>query len=436
MYSDSTTQPRRQSARFYEYPARRGADLSTGPRVEVYEKPEPPQLSRRYPDSDRDQRDTRIVSRRPNRTRDSSPDDDYQRTSRKKPVVLLARPRSTSRVRIREPAFVNVDSSSDEEPRRRRKDRGDDTHIRATSRPGKKNEYAFVRSASKGRRKSDARAPVVHDLELKTDRRHKDFQSRRDSLENTEALVLVRARSRERENLVDDDSDRDSYAGRKNRRTVYGGENRRRRGTVDDSRREIILAQDDRDRDDRRRSTQGAKLYGYGKGVVVAAETEDDLRSERRAPARRRVSLSPDRDSLASSRADFGIARAKSVTTRGQKNRRLRGYDDRSMDSESLRDPRRDSAYYTDSERRAKEREREAIEREKRAIDREKAALDRERLLVDREKRAIPQGRDVPDDRRRSAADYLKQGDAYLKDGQKYYKTGQGLVSGMKNLLK
>ena len=114
--------------------------------------------------------------------------------------------------------------------------------------------------------------------------------------------------------------------------------------------------------------------------------------------------------------------------------RRSRVYDDRVSDSEVRRDPRRDSAYYTDGDRRAKDREREAIDREKRAIDREKAALDREKLLVDREGKASLQG--VPDDRRRSAADYLKQGDQYLKDGQKYYKGGQTVLGGVKNLFK
>ena len=198
MYSDSTIQPRRQSARYVEYPPRRGADVAHGPRIEVYENE--PSLARHYPDSDRERKDALIVSRRPARTRDSSPEDDYQRTPRRKSLVL--RPRSASRVRILVPEDVEYVSSSDDDRRRRRKSRGDDTHIRATSRPGKKNDYAFVRTPSKGRRKSDAKATVVHDLELKTDRRYKDFRGRRDDLENTEAAVLVRARSRDRDRLV------------------------------------------------------------------------------------------------------------------------------------------------------------------------------------------------------------------------------------------
>jgi hypothetical protein len=416
MYTDSVASPRRQSARYYDYPARRSVDLSTGPRVQVYEK-EPMSLARRYPDSDRE---LQVVKSRPIRVRAASPDDDYERTPRGKSLVI--RPRSTSRVRIVEPASLIVDSSSDGEPRRSRRGRGDDTRIRATSRPGKKNEYAFVRTPSKKRRKSAARVGVVHDLELKTDRRHKDFQSRRNDLENTEALVLVRARSRDREILADDESDLDFYDGRR-RRSDYGGGSGRKRGSMDEGRREIVIGRDDRDRDHRRRSIQEPKRYNHGKSLVIAGD-EEDLRSDRARPRRRRVSLSPDRDTVDSSSLGGGVRRA---------NRRSRGYDDM-MDSEPRRDPRRDSAYYTDGERRAKEREREAIDREKRAIDREKAALDREKLLVDREHRA-PAG-DIPDDRRRNAADYLQQGGTYLKDGQKYYKGGQGLLSGARNLFK
>lgn len=426
MYSSSVGQPHHQSARYYDYPARREADLSRDPRFEVYEKES--SVSRRPPDSDRDPRDTRIVRSRPIRTRESSPDEDYERTAQRKSLVI--RPRSTSRVRLREPASVVVDSSSDDEPRRRRKDRADDTHIRATSRPGKRNEYAFVRTPSKGRRKSDVRAPAVHDLELKTDRRHKHFQHRRNDMENTEAAVLVRARSRERDRSVDDDSDSDDGRSRR-RRSKYRGEIQRKRRSLDDSRREVIIARDDRDHDDRRRRTRDSKLYTYGTGLVVA--DEESLHSNTRHPRRRHVSLSPDRNTVTSSRAGDGVERANTVTSRDQKPRRSRAYDDWSIDPEKRRDPRKDSAYHPDGERRVKDREREAIDREKRAIDREKAALDREKFLVYREKRVSP--RDVPDDRRRSAGDYLKQGDQYIKDGQKYHKTGQGLVGSMKNLF-
>lgn len=433
-YTDSVAEPRRRSARYYDYPARRGADLSTGPRVEVCEKQ--PSLSRLYPDSDREQSGALVVRSKPVRIRAASPDDDYERRPRGKSVVL--RPRSISRVRIREPVLVAADSSSDDEPRRSRRNRGDDTRIRATSRPGKKNEYAFVRTPSKKRRKSDARPAAVTDLELKTGRRHKYFQSRRDDLENTEARVLVRARSRERQRFVDDASDLDSHDGRR-RRSHYIDESRQK-GSIDNGRGEIVVARDDRDRDDRRRSTRGSKLYSYGKDVLIAGEDEVPP-PHRRALGRRRVSLSPDRETIDSSTVDGSIRRANTVTSRGSVPRRSRAYEDRLIDPEMRVDPRRGSAYFTDGERRAKEREREAIEREKRAIDREKAALDRERLLVDRENPVS--ARDLADDRGRSAGDYLKQGQTYLKDsqkyykdGQKYYKGGQGLVSGMKNLLK
>ena len=435
LYSESIDEPRRRSAQYYQYPARRGADLANSPRVEVYDKPI--SLPRRYPDSDREQKGALVVRSKPLRVRAASPDDDDERRSRRKSVVL--RPRSTSRVRIREPVLLADTSSSDEEPRRSRKNRGDDTRIRATSRPGKKNEYAFVRSASKGRRKSDAKAAVVTDLELKTDRRHKDFQSRRNDLENTEALVLVRARSQERDRLVDDLSDLDSYDGRR-QRSHYNTESRGKRASLDDGRRAIVVARDDRDRDDRRRSTRGTKLYKYGDGLVIAGDGED-VRSKGRGSGRRRISLSPDRETIDSSTVDGSLRRASTVSSRDPRARRSRAYDDRVIDPDTRLDPRRDSAYFTDGERRAKEREREAIEREKRAIDREKAALDKEKLLVDREKR-LP-ARDVLDDRGRDAGDYLKQGQTFLKDGQKYYKDGQkyykggqGVVGGIKNLLK
>lgn len=424
-YTDSVSQPRRESARHFDGSARRAVELAAAPRVGLYEK-EPISLPRLYPDSDRE---TRIVNRRPNRTRDSSSDSDYERTPRRKPLVI--RPRSMSRVQLVEPASVTGDSSSDEEPRRHRRGRDDDTHIRATSRPGKKKEYALVRKPSRSRRKSDARAPVVHDLEFKTKPQHKTFQSRRDNLENTEALVLVRARSREREGLVDESSDEDVYSGRR-RRSHYGRHSRRERGSIDDGQRELVIARDDRDREGRKSSTRGPELYSYGKGLILADGVI--LRSDRGIPGRRRQSLSPDLESVDSNRAGEGLRRASTVISRAQKPRSSRAYDDRLIEPERRVDPRRDSAYYTDAERRAKNREREAIEREKRAIEREKAALDREQLLVDRERRAS--ARDVPEERKVSAADYLKQGDQHIKDGQKYYRTGQGVVSGVKNLLK
>jgi hypothetical protein len=428
LYSDSTVQPRRQSAQYYNYPPRRIADLSSRPRVELYEKDQ--SISRRYVDSDRDQQLVRVVRGRPSHARDSSSDDDYERRPRRKSVVI--RPRSTSRVRIQEPVLVRAVSLSDDEPRRRRKQGGDDTRIRATSRPGKKNEYAFVRTPSKGRKKSDARKTVVTDLELKNDRRHKEFQSRRNDLENTEALVLVRARSRERERLEDDSSDEYIYDGRR-RLSHYDGHTTRKRGSIDGGRKVIVAARNDRDRDDRRRSIQDPKLYTYGTGLIVAGDA-DDLRSDRRGSARRRVSLSPDRETIDSSVLGGSVRRADSVTSGGQNSRRSRAYQEKITEPERQVDPLTGSAYLTDNDRRARDREREAIEREKRAIDREKAVLDREKLLVDREKR-LP-APIAPDDLRRSAGDYLKQGNTYLKDGQKYYKTGQGLVGGMKNLLK
>lgn len=427
LYSESIDEPRRRSAQYYQYPARRVAELPTSPRVEVYDPPI--SLPRRYPDSDREEKGALVVRSKPLHVRAASPDD-YEGRSRRKSVVL--RPRSTSRVRIREPVLLVDTSSSDEEPRRSRKNRGDDTRIRATSRPGKKNDYAFVRSASKKRRKSDARAAVVTDLELKTDRRHKDFQSRRDDLENTEALVLVRARSQERDRA--DLSDLDSYDGRR-RRSHYTTESRGKRASLDDGRREVVIA-----RDDRRRSTRGSKLYDYGKGLVVAGD-EDDLRSDRRASGLRRISLSPDRETIDSSTVDGSVRRASTISSRDPRARRSRVYDDRVIAPDPRLDLRGDPAYSTNSERRAKEREREAIEREKRAIDREKAALDKEKLLVDREKRAP--ARDLLDDRDRDIGDYLKQGQTFLKDGQKYYKDGQkyykggqGVIGGIKNLLK
>ncbi|KAF7502955.1 hypothetical protein GJ744_004769 [Endocarpon pusillum] len=431
LYSESIDEPRRRSAQYYQYPARRGVDLATSPRVEVYDKPI--SLPRHYPDSDWEEKGALVVRSKPLRVRAASSDDDDERRSRRKSVVL--RPRSASRVRIQEPVLLVDTSSSDEEPRRSWKNRGDDTRIRATSRPGKKNEYAFVRR----RGKSDAKAAVVTDLELKTDRRHKDFQSRRNDLENTEALVLVRARSQERDRLVDDLSDLDSYDGRR-QRSHYNTENRRNRASLDSGRRAIIIAQDDRDRDDRRRSTRGPKLYKYGDGLVIAGDG-DDIRSKGRGSGRRRISLSPDRETIDSSTVDGSLMRASTVSSRDPRARRSRAYDDRVADPDTRLDPRRDSAYFTDSERRAREREREAIEREKRAIEREKAALDREKLLADREKR-IP-ARDFLDDRGRDAGDYLRQGQTllkdgqkYYKDGQKYYKGGQAVMGGIKNLLK
>ena len=378
--------------------------------MELYEKE--PSILRRYPDSERERNDALVVRSRPLRRRDSSSDDDYERISRRKSLVL--RPRSASRVRIQEPALVAYVSSSDDERRMRRRGRNDHTHIRTTSRPGKKNEYAFVRHPSRGRRKSDARAAVVHDLELKTDPRSKEFRGRRNSLQNMEAAVLVRARSRERERLVvDDDSDLDVHEGRRQRHE-YEDETRH-------GRRAIVIA----GKDDRRRSAREPKLYSYGNEVVIADDTKEH-RPERRAPRVHRASLSPDRGSI-----DSGSVRRANTLT---KPRLSRVYDDRTTDSPVLRDPRRDSAYYTNSERRTKGREREAIEREKRAIEREKVALEREQLLVDREKKA-PAGV-VPEERRLSTVDYLKQGDQYIKDGQKYYKTGQGAMGGVNNFFR
>lgn len=392
----------------------------------------------------------------PSGRRNSSPEsNDYSRAPRRRKSALVLRPRkarSISRVRIKEPKLVAVDysssssSSDDEHLELRRSRRGRDhdagnTHIRATSRPGEKNQYAFVRkrSKSRGRRKSDARAAVVHDLELKTDPRYKEFKRRRDELENTEALILVRARSRDRVRGTrgGDDSDSDAYYEGLRR---YAGETRQHhRASLDDDhgRREIIdAARDDRSRDTRR-SARKSKQYTYGSDLIIAHE--DDLRGSTpgKYTPRRRVSLSPsDRGTITSSR------RASSLT-RAQEKRRSHLYNDRAIlnSPKVLRDPKRDSAYYTDSERRASatDREREAIEREKRAIEREKAALDREKLVVDREKRTA--GRDAVsvDDRDKGSTmglgDYLKQGNEIVRGGQKYYKTGQGVVGGLRKLV-
>lgn len=455
LYSSSSTQPHRQSARYYEYPARHGSDLSHGPRVDVYDDNNPPapiSLPRRYPDSDREHRTpTAPVFRGPPSritARDASPGSvsDYeQRTPRRKSIAV--RPRSTSRVRLQEPAAVILYTSSssssedDEEPRRRsRKDRDGEGHtrIRATSRPGKKNEYALVRTPSKkekekgkrakskGKSRATAGLAVVTDLELKTGRKYRDFRGRRDDLEDREARVLVRARSRTREGLGEEDfEDEDVYGGGR-RRSIYDGESRRKQGSIDDGRRAIVVAGD---RDSRRRksSHQEPKLYSYGRGIIAAGD-EESLRSGRSTPRRRQVSLSPDRETISSSTLGDSVRRATTVSSRGQNPSLSRVYHDSPA---PRRDPRRDSAYFTDNDRRAKDREREAIDREKRAIEREKAALDREMALVDREKRA-PAAL-TPDAKQMGPANYLKQGQGYLKDGQKYYKSGQGLLNGAKN---
>jgi hypothetical protein len=200
-YTDSVSDTRRRSARYSDYPARRGTDLGPDSRLEVYEKQ--PLLLHRHPDRDREHAGALVVRSKPVLVRATSSDDEDERRPRRKSVVL--RPRSTSRVRIQEPVLIADYSSSDDESRRSRRSRrshGDDTRIRATSRPGKKTEFALVRTPSKKRRKSVTRPVVVTDLELKTGRRHKDFQSRRNDLENTEALVLVRARSQEKTEIT------------------------------------------------------------------------------------------------------------------------------------------------------------------------------------------------------------------------------------------
>lgn len=93
----------------------------------------------------------------------------------------------------------------------------------------------------------------MHDLELKTDPRYREFKTKRDDLETTEALALVRARSRERETLIDNTSDLDVYDGRR-RRSDYRGESGRKRGSIDDARREIIVARNDPDRYEKRKA--------------------------------------------------------------------------------------------------------------------------------------------------------------------------------------
>lgn len=282
-------------------------------------------------------------------------------------MVLRPRPRSVSRVRIKEPAVVAYVSSSDDERRMRRRGRSGDTHIRATSRPGQKTKCALVRHPSKRRRKSDARVAVVHDLEHKTDSRSKLFRGRRKSMEDMEAAILVRARSRERETLIiDDDSDLDVYETTR-RRHHHGHEARHGRTA-------LVIAKNT----DRKISAREPKLYSYGNEVIVAGDKE--YRPERHAPRIRRVSVSPDRDSI-----DSGSFR-RAITLANPRLPRV--YGDRATDAAVLRDPRRDPVYHPDSQKRANDRERDAIEREKRAIEREKLALERERLLIDRENRA------------------------------------------------
>jgi len=452
-YTDSVTDTRRRSARYYDYPAHRGADLADS-RLEVFEKQ--PLVLHRHPDRDRGRADALVVRSKPALVRAASSDDEYERRPRRKSLVL--RPRSTSRVRIQEPVLVAAYSSSDDEPRRSRRSRGDDTRIRATSRPGKKTEFALVRTPSKKRRKSEARPVVVTDLELKTGRRHKDFQSRRNDLEKTEAMVLVRARSQERERFIDDVSDLDSYNG-KRRTSLYLDESRRTHGSIDNGRRELVIGRHDRGRDDTSRSTRGPKLYSYGNAVLVAGQDPAPPSCRLAPESRRRMSIGPDRATIDSSTVDGSIRYASTpAIPRSTIPFLPRTYNDRPPTEPDLlhRDARRDPApsYYaastnTDSSstRRANDRERDAIEREKRAIEREKAALDREKLLVEREKPGGSVARDLAPELQRGggrgaldylqqAPTYLKEGPKYYKDGQKYYKGEQGLLGGMKNLLK
>jgi hypothetical protein len=439
---DSLADTRRRSARYYDYPAHHGADLVTDPTMEGYEKQ--PLILHRHPNHSREHAGALVVRSKPVLVRAASSDGEYERRPRRKSVVL--RPRSTSRVRIQEPVLLATYSSSDDEPRRSRRSRrsrGDDTRIRATSRPGKKTEFALVRSPSKKRRKSRVRPVAVTDLELKTDRRHKDFQTRRNDLENTEALVLVRARSQERERFVDDLSELDSYDGRR-RRSLYIDDTRRTHGSIDNGRRELVFDRHDRGRTDKRTNP---KLYSYGNAVLVAGQ-DSAPPSYRHAPESRRLSISPDYASIASSTVHGSIRYASTPEIPRNTIPFLpRAYDDRAA---APQNPTSHYAASTTSDsitRRANDREREAIEREKRAIEREKAALDREKLLVEREKPGVGGGGagDLPPELRggRGVFDYLEKGPTYLKDGQKYYKDGQkylkggqGLVGGVKNIWK
>ena len=370
----------------------------------------------------RHRKDGRLIRSRSLHRRGSSSSDSDRHTRKS---LVPRRPRSASRVRVLEPALAvhtssssSCTSSSDEgDTRRHRRSKQDDnTRIRAVSRPGRKNQYAFVRKPS--RKKKGAAKPVAYEVEDDHHHHHhhhhqhhdRMFQRRRDDLENREAATLIRSRSHERLGLRPYDSDGDDYY---DARAPYAG----RSG---------------------RRSVRESVQYDYGTGYVNSPP-------ERQLPAKyygsggiggpggmqpvsrpRRYSLSPDRQSVASSKAEGSIRRAASTAV---KSRHARNYEEGSVAGSDVQNNRYAESAAGDDSRRFRRREREAIEREERANQREAAILRREKELAGAggvggtgEQRNLPI-RAIEDNPHRNGT-----GIDFLQDGTKYYKKSPAMA--------
>ena len=191
------------------------------------------------------------------RTKEEEPRSRRYITSQNQALISRpARARSKSR-----PRFRDDESVIDEIPPSAPPEDGR-TYVRSRARPGQRNNYALVRSKSRRRRASSG---DERDLERKNTRRNREFRGRRDDLEVEEATVLVRAKSREREQrnsrmvdeyrrnsaAIDYSPSQDSSFYRARDREILRERNRRPRIEIpsDDERDIVIVPRNGRRRD-------------------------------------------------------------------------------------------------------------------------------------------------------------------------------------------
>lgn len=213
-------------------------------------------------DDDRDGRSAEMIVARPSRRSYDMPRAQGRNHREGALVVRPRQARSRSRPRFREDDSV-IDDNETIIP-----DDGK-TYVRSRARgAGQRPAHAFVRNKSRRRRGSSVNA---HDLERKTSRKDKQFRERRNNLENEEAVMLIRAKSRERDRHEPVSkgygSDREQY--RERREPEYARE-RTRKPRIE------IPSDDDRDivvvpRSSRRRNTVDETSSRY----------EEDSRSAR-----------------------------------------------------------------------------------------------------------------------------------------------------------
>ena len=408
-----------------------------------------PAISPRHADTDQGRRSALVVRSRPfDEPQDFGSARGSERPRRRTSPTIRQRPRSRARFVVTD----DVLSSSEDDRRTRNRARSEGaTKIRATSRPGERNEYALVRKPSRGRRKSVSKQAIIHDLELKTDPRYRKFKDRRDVLENVEGSALRRARSRGRDSFSDEESERLSYYDQASIRSPHHGDHVDYRGNVDQGRREAIILGADKGPDGGGRFVREPKKHRHG---AILLDKERNPHASSHIPGRRRSSLSPHSHRLSiDGRSDLVAVPRKSpafyddqgletgsrrvispreAQYRAEKERRAidreqdlieRGNQRRVNERDRdilLADNRRaqeQNAIAREEELRIEDRERGKLAREARAIDRERAILEKERAWDDHSRRTMPlEEKRYIDDRASTRGSVISENERYIDD--------------------